>query len=167
MNLLGLSRSYHEFTICFAVSLSIYYLVHELTMNKLSVSWFHYRFREYTMISHSISQTYFGFTIFLRIYYELPIFFAFNSLSFYANSLSVWGIHYEFTWSFAKLPWIHCLIRDSTINWLCVPGIHYLLRLYKMNWLFISRIFYEFNINFSNSLWIELVFRKFTENLLS
>ena len=98
---------------------------------------------------------------------------------FYANSLSIWRIHSEFTWSFAKLPWIHYYFRElaiclrnyheGTIYFADSQRIYYLYRdftIYFSNSLEIHFMFHEFTIYFAYIWWLYYQFREFTMNLL-
>ena len=131
-------------------------------MNLLSFPWIHYLLREYTLVSlFSANWLWINYTF----------------REFAMNSLSIWRIHYEFTWSFAKLPWIHYLFRENTMNSLSVWLLHYEftmfsrlnyeLTLCSRNSLSFTLIYNEFTIYFANSLWIHCLFLEFTMNPLS
>ena len=108
MNFLSFSRIHFEFPIFLVYSLCINYILPEFTKNSLFLP-------EYTLVSP-----------FFCIDYELTIFFA-NSLwihSFlreFTCERTIWRTHYEFTCSFAKLPWIH---YESTIYLANRPWIY-------------------------------------------
>ena len=115
----------------------IRYLFRDSTINSLSVSRnspsIHYLFHQFTINSQSIP----------RIHYEYRSFTRINYLSgeFTVNSLGLSQIYQEFTFCFAMTLWIHYLISESTMNWLCVPVIH---------------IYYAY------SLWFHYLFREYT-----
>ena len=90
----------------FANWLSNNYIFSEFAMNSLSFTRIYYLSGELTMNSLG----------FLRSYHEFTIFFV--------NSPSISRKYHEFTICLAITLWIHCLFRDSTMNWLCLPGIH-------------------------------------------
>ena len=118
-----ISRIHKKITCCLANSLSN----RELTLNTL---WIHYRFRELTMNSLTISSMN-SLTIFLS-HYELTIFFAnsfwihfFFQIHYLFGKLSITQIHYELTINIANFVRIFVVFRGFTINSLCVSQIHY------------------------------------------
>ena len=168
LNPLSFLRNHFEFVM---KSLWIHY---KITMNSPHSSRLHYLFREFSLNSLSFSQihlesTFFcimtmnsltasRFTVntlsfsrihyfFLQIFYEITIccaIFSFNSLFFFANSLSVTRIHFESTIWFGKPLWIRFEItmkrfwnhyeiaiflaifplRDFTMNSLSISRLH-------------------------------------------
>ena len=124
---------FREFTICFATCLSKHCLLYDFTLNSLSFS------RKLTLNSLSISWFHHESTIYFAI--SLWIHFIFRE--FTLKTLFVSRFYYEFTILFAKSLRIHLLFRDSIFNTLSVSRyllIHYLFRLFTIQSLFVSLI---------------------------
>ena len=124
MNALSVSRIHIESTFS-AKSLWTHYLLRDITMNTLSISWFHY---EYTIclanwLWLSVTRIYEKFTMNTLWIHE----------KFTMNTLLISRILFEFTILFPKPIWIHYLLRDFSLN---------------------SFYFFEFTICFANSPWI-------------
>ena len=186
-------------------SLWIHY---KITMNSPHSSRLHYLFREFSLNSLSFSQihlesTFFcimtmnsltasRFTVntlsfsrihyfFLQIFYEITIccaIFSFNSLFFFANSLSVTRVHFESTIWFGKPLWIRFEITMKRF-WnhyeIAIFLAIFPLRDFTMNSLSVSRIHlestfspnqYERTICFAIPLWIHYHYCGFTMNTL-
>jgi len=161
--------------------------------NSLYVSRIHLEFAMKSLRIHHLLTKNSSFSgNFLRTHYLLRD-FSLNSLSFFANSLSVSRIHFESTiflekplWiryeTILKSLWIHYLLSDFSLdslsffaNTLSVLRINLESTIFSAKPLWIRYEFamkslwnhFEFTICFAISLWIHYLFREFTLNPLS
>ena len=157
MNLLVVLWIYFKFSRFLAYILCIHYLLRNFAMKLLCFSWIHFEFTfhslgisrfamnllvvsRFTMSSFYFSRNHY---LFRELIMYLFSFTRINYLSgeFTVNSLGLSQIYQEFTFCFAMTLWIHYLISESTMNWLCVRVIH---------------IYYAY------SLWFHYLFREYT-----
>ena len=165
-------RNHYRFTIYFAISIWIHYLIPEITMNTLFFSrneiWIHNLLRNLTLNSLSSFRNHYQYNIYLQNQFWFTICFAISLWihSIFSNSLSVLRIHLESTILFKPLwfwyeitmksLWIHYLLHAFTKNSSSFSRMHYLFRKSSMNSLF-----------FPNSLWIHYLLRYFNMNTIS
>ena len=141
----------------------IYCLIREFTINSLSVSRIHNLFHYVsTSIIYFANLTWIYF-LFLKFTLKILSFFQSHFQSDFAltNSLSVWQIHYEFTWCFAvhneftifiaNLLWILLMFRKYT-EFTMFVAISLSNRELTMNSLSFLRINYEFTWCYANIL---------------
>jgi len=133
MNSLSVSRIHFESKV-FRQTLWINFLLRDITMNELSISWFYY---EYTICLANL----------LWIYYLLR--------EYTKNSLSASRFHYEYTICLSNSPWIHYFFRDINMNSLSTSRFLFEFILFFR----IHYLFFEFTLNprsLAKPLWFRL-----------
>ena len=162
----------------------IYYLLHDFSLNSVSISGIHYLFREFILNPIFSTQSLIDSPFYSRFKSEFTIlcpkiiidtlFFSRNQFGFAIcfaawlwihylileitfNSLSASRFSYELATFCSNPPSIHYLLHDS-------PWIHYVFLDLTFNSLCFSRFDFQFTICLAISLWIHYLIREYTLN---